>query len=570
MSRVEGQRPWWETAVFYEVYPRSFFDSNGDGVGDLPGITAKLDYFVELGVDALWLTPFFVSPQVDFGYDVADYEQIDPQFGTLADFDRLIAEAHRRNLKVVTDLVLNHTSDQHRFFQESRSSRTNPKRDWYIWRDPAPGGGPPNNWTSVFGPQAWTFDPATRQYYYHFFYPQQPDLNWRNPAVERAMFSSVLFWLDRGVDGFRLDAIDALFEDVRLTDNPELPTLRPGSGTEREQEQRYNRGLADTHLVLQRLRQLVDRSIGTPGRDGRAGGERVLIGEIFAPTMDQLMAYYGSGANELSLPFNFFFTEVKALDAGAFRREVERAERALNGRPTTYVLSSHDIPRAYDRYTAGLDPVSRDRVATLLATMILTLRGSPFLYYGEELGMVTTEPKTLDEVRDPVGRKYWPANKGRDGERTPMQWDAGPQAGFTTGTPWLPIPTSAVRRNVAVQRQQPDSIWRYYQLALRTRRGRDALRLGSYEALGDAPDLFLYRRRHGAETVLVALNFAGQARTALLPAAPAPRAPTLRVLYGNHRRTGAVVATAPAPQGHRRLALAPYEAVVLSVGAAPP
>jgi alpha-glucosidase len=536
---------WWENAVFYEIYPRSFQDTNGDGIGDLNGITSRLDYLAELGVEALWITPFSPSPQVDFGYDVSDYEDVDPQFGTLADFDRLLAEAHRRGMRVVTDLVLNHTSDRHRFFAESRAARSSPKRDWYVWRDPVDGK-PPNNWYSGFGPAAWTLDPATGQYYYHFFYPQQPDLNWRNPAVEQALFSSVRFWLDRGVDGFRLDAINWLFEDPALRDNPVLPALRPGSATEHEQELKHNRDLPETHGVLRRLRALSDRY----------PGQRVLIGEIWTPTMRQLVEYYGTpGAEEVQLPFNFFFLQVPKLDAAAFRGEIARAEAALQGRPTTYVLSNHDRPRAYDRYGDGKHG---DAIAKLLATLLLTLRGAPFIYYGEEIGMVTTEPARKEDVRDPVGKLYWPGDKGRDGERTPMQWDATAAAGFSRGTPWLPVPASAATRNVAAQSADPDSILGYYRRLLRYRKSSAVLRHGGYEEIGQDPHLLAYRRSRAGQAVVVALNMSAEPRTLRLPSDLA-RA-TLRAVVAS------AAPSAPAVAGELRLP--PYAAIVLEVSEA--
>jgi alpha-glucosidase len=530
--------PWWDGAVFYEIYPRSFQDTNGDGVGDLNGITSRLDYLAELGVDALWITPFYPSPQVDFGYDVSDYEAIDPQFGTLADFDRLVAEAHRRGIRIVTDLVLNHTSDRHPYFLDSRSSRRSPRRDWYVWRDPRPGGGPPNNWDSGFGPTAWTLDERTGQHYYHYFYPEQPDLNWRNPRVEEAMFRSVRFWLDRGVDGFRLDAINWLFEDPQLRDNPVLPDLRPRSATEHEQELKYNRDLPETHDVLRRLRALADRY----------RGERVLIGEVWVPDMEALTRYYGPSGDELQLPFNFFFTQVQALRAAAFRREVEKAERFLQGRPTTWVLSNHDLVRAYDRYAR---PRQQDAIAKLLAAMLLTLRGSPFLYYGEEIGMVTTEPRTLAEVRDPVGRRYWPDYKGRDGARTPMQWDGGRQAGFTTGVPWLALPASAATRNVAAE-AGPSSILDFYKRAIRLRRTSPALRRGAYASLGTDPQVFAYRRSAASQTMVVALNMS--ARPARAPGR-CPGRVVLSNIDGRECQAGA------------DWMLAPFEATIVEVAA---
>jgi alpha-glucosidase len=491
--------------VFYEIYPRSFKDSNGDGIGDLSGITSKLDYLADLGIDAIWITPFYPSPQVDFGYDVSDYENVDPQFGTLADFDRLVAQAHKRNIKIIVDYVLNHTSDQHPFFIASRSSRTSPYRDWYVWRDPK-NGGPPNNWSSSFGPTAWTLDETTGQYYYHRFYSQQPDLNWRNPEVEKRMFQTVGFWLKRGVDGFRLDAVNYLVEDPQFRDNPVLPELRPGSTTEHLQELKFNRDLPELHDVMLRLRQYTDRY----------DPNRVLIGEAYVPLWDVLMRYYGANDNELQLPFNFFLVMGKvrtSLDADAFRSVINESEKALAGRWTTYVLSNHDIPRAYDRYGDGQH---NDQIAKLTATMLLTLRGSPFLYYGEEIGMLTTEPQTIEDVRDPVGRRYWPANKGRDGERTPMQWDQNVNAGFSSGTPWLNVPRSASTTNVEVARRNPDSILNFYRDLIRLRRNSPALLEGDYLSLGNDPNIFAYRRRSSAQTMVVALNMSNQQRTMLL------------------------------------------------------
>ena len=539
--------PWWQHAVFYEIYPRSFKDSNGDGVGDLNGITSKLDYLARLGIDAVWITPFYPSPQIDFGYDVSDYENIDPQFGTLADFDRLVREAHKRHIRIIIDYVLNHTSDQHPFFIASRSSRNSAYRDWYIWRDPK-NGGAPNNWSSSFGPVAWTLDEKTNQYYYHRFYKEQPDLNWHNPAVEKRMFQTVRFWLERGVDGFRLDAVNYLFEDPQLRDNPVLPELRPGSATEHVQELKYNRDLAETHDVMIRLRSFTDKY----------DPNRLLIGEAYVPQLKEMMRYYGTNNNELQLPFNFFLVMGKvrtSLDAAAFRSVINESDRALQNRPTTYVLSNHDIPRAFDRYGDGQH---NDQIAKLLAMMLLTLRGSPFLYYGEEIGMATTEPQTIEEVRDPVGKRYWPANKGRDGERTPMQWDAGFQAGFTTaGQPWLKIPSSAATRNVAVQARDSASILNFYQQVIRLRRRSPALLDGDYRSIGDDPRVFAYRRRTPAQTLIIALNMSNEISNLRLDETARAGASTLRVVLSSQ--------PAPASQVVKdTLRLAPFEAVILA------
>jgi alpha-glucosidase len=546
--RLTGSKTdWWKHAVFYEIYPRSFKDSNGDGIGDLNGITSKLDYLAGLGIDAIWITPFYPSPQIDFGYDVSDYEKIDSQFGTLADFDRLVAQAHRRRIRIIIDYVLNHTSDQHPFFVASRSSRTSPYRDWYIWHDPV-NGGAPNNWSSSFGPTAWTLDEKTNQYYYHRFYKEQPDLNWHNPAVEKRMFQTVRFWMNRGVDGFRLDAVNYLFEDPRLRDNPVLPELRPGSTTEHLQDLKYNRDLPELHDVMLRLRRFTDKY----------DPNRVLIGEAYVPQWEKLMSYYGTADNELQLPFNFFLVMGKvrtSLDASAFRAVIAQSEKYLQGRWTTYVLSNHDIPRAFDRYGDGQHD---EDIAKLLATMLLTLRGSPFLYYGEEIGMVTTEPKTIDEVRDPVGKRYWPANKGRDGERTPMQWDATTQAGFTTGQPWLNIPASASQRNVARQASDASSVLNFYQRMIQLRRRSPALLDGNFAILGDDPNIFAYRRSTPAQTMIVALNMSNESRSLLLDKNTLDKAESVRAVLSNQKISGNQIIK-------DALRLAPFEAVILDV-----
>lgn len=542
---------WWHSAVFYEIYPRSFYDSNGDGIGDLNGITAKLDYLRDLGIDAIWITPFYPSPQVDFGYDVSDYENVDPQFGTLKDFDSLIKEAHRRKMRVVCDLVLNHTSDQHAYFKESRSSLNNPKRDWYIWRDPKPDGSPPNNWNSAFSPCAWTFDERTHQYYYHFFYKEQPDLNWRNPEVEAALFASVRFWLERGVDGFRLDAINWMFEDEQLRDNPILPELRPGSATEHEQQLKYNRDLPETHDVLRRLRAEVDKY----------GADRLLIGEIVAPTLQDLMTYYGANDDEVQLPFNFFLMqEATCLDAVMFRRVVEKSEAALEGRPTTHVLSNHDQPRAFDRYG---DKVHDDAIAKLLALMLLTLRGAPFIYYGEEIGMKTTTPERLEDVRDPVGRVYFPGYKGRDGERTPMQWTSERNAGFSNAEKtWLPVPPGAAVVNVEMQAADADSILSFYKRAISLRRTLPALLDGDYATAGSDAHVFAYRRQTGAQTVVVLLNMSDENRIVRVDKVALGDANQLQLLLSSAsslhtaRTTGRLTIS-------DEIQLAPYEAMLL-------
>jgi alpha-glucosidase len=490
----EGQQ-WWQHAVFYEIYPRSFADSNNDGIGDLKGIASKLDYLKALGVDAIWITPCYPSPQVDFGYDVSDYENIDPMYGTLEDFDHLASEAKERGIRIIMDFVMNHTSDQHPWFQESRSSRTNPKRDWYIWRDGKGPNQPPNNWLSTFGGSAWKFDPTTSQWYYHYFYTQQPDLNWRNPDVETAMFDVTRWWYKRGVAGFRLDAVDTLFEDPNLHDNP----VSPGKNKygDPNQEEVYNKKLPELHAVLERLRKVADES------------DAVLIGETWTKNIDELKQYYGEHHNELQMPMDFLFTRVDKLSPAEFRKQIAGVNSA--GWPV-YVLSNHDIVRAYVRYGDG---VHNDAIAKVMAGLYLTLRGTPIMYYGEEIGMTNNDPKRKQDVKDPIGRVGWPNEKGRDGERTPMQWDESANAGFSKAKPWLPVPPGYKTHNVADELKDPDSILNFYKLVLALRRNEPALAEGDYVALNESdPNILSYLRRYKDEAVIVVLNMSGKKQVA--------------------------------------------------------
>ncbi len=479
--------PWWKHAVFYEIYPRSFKDSNGDGIGDLNGITSKLNYLKELGINAIWITPCFPSPQVDFGYDVSDYVSIDPMYGTLADFDKLASEAKKRNIRVILDFVVNHTSDQHKWFLDSKSSKTAEHRDWYIWKDGKGPNQPPNNWMSTFGLSAWKFDPTTNQFYYHYFYPEQPDLNWRNPAVEKAMFDVTRFWYKRGVAGFRLDAVDTLFEDPIFKDNPVLP------GTDKfgrpNMEEKYNKKLPEMHAALQRLRKVADEY------------DAVLIGETWTSDVSELKDYYGPDFNELQLPMDLLLTNL-ALSAPVVREHIRRVD-AAGGWPT-YVITNHDIKRSYSRYGDG---VHNDDVAKMMAGFYLTLRGTAIMYYGEELGMENTDPTLKEDVKDPIGVLGWPLEKGRDGERTPMQWTSGPNAGFTTGKPWLPVPPSAKTHNVETESKEPDSVLSFYKRVLKLRHDEAAFRDGKYFALNEAdPNVLSYLRQSGDDTILVVLN----------------------------------------------------------------
>ena len=463
--------------------------------GDLNGITSKLDYLKALGVDAIWITPCFPSPQVDFGYDVSDYENIDPTYGTLADFDRLVTEGKKRGIRIILDFVVNHTSDKHPWFIDSRSSRTSEHRDWYIWRDGKAPGVPPNNWLSTFGGSAWTFDSATGQYYYHYFYAGQPDLNWRNPAVMNAMFDVSRWWYQRGVAGFRLDAVDTLFEDPNLKDNP----ITPGKNKfgDPNMTDTYNVKLPEVHDVLRGLRKAADEY------------DAVLIGETWTRNIDELKEYYGQHSNELQMPMDFMFTQVKTLSPPQFRKQIAAVDSA-GGWPV-FVISNHDIVRSYNRWGDG---VNNDRIAKVMAALYLTLRGSPIMYYGEEIGMENNDPKRREDVKDPIGKLGWPVEKGRDGERTPMQWNHDANAGFTKGTPWLPVPESYKTHNVADELKDPHSVLNFYKAILAQRHTNPALLDGSYMALNvDDPDIISYLRQYKDHAVLVVINMSMSARS---------------------------------------------------------
>jgi len=491
---AEGHQ-WWQHAVFYELYPRSFADSNNDGIGDLNGIASKLGYLQDLGVDAIWITPCFPSPQVDFGYDVSDYENIDPMYGTLADFDHLQAEAKQRNIKIILDFVMNHTSDKHAWFVDSKSSRKAAHRDWYVWHDGKGPGKPPNTWTSTFGGSAWQFDRKTKQYYYHFFYVQQPDLNWRNPAVEKAMFDVTRWWYRRGVAGFRLDAVDTLFEDPTLRDNP-IAEGKDKFG-EPNQDRIYNTKLPEVHDVLRKLRKVADES------------NAVLIGETWTNDIAELNKYYAHN-DELQMPMDLMFTTVNKLSPPEFRKQIN-AVNSASGWPV-FVISNHDIVRSYVRYGDGQH---NDEIAKVLAGLYLTLRGTPIMYYGEEIGMTNNDPTRKEDVRDPIGQRGWPEEKGRDGERTPMQWNTSANAGFTTGKPWLPVPQSYKTHNVETELQDPNSILSFYKRVLKIRHENSALLEGDYVALNpDDPNVLSYLRKYKDNAVLVVLNMSAEPQKA--------------------------------------------------------
>lgn len=485
---------WWQTGVIYQIYPRSFMDSSNDGTGDLPGILSRLDYLSELGVDAIWLSPIFPSPMADFGYDVANYVDVEPIFGTLADFDQLLAAAHARGIKLLLDLVPNHSSDEHPWFVESRRSRDNPRRDWYIWRDPAPDGGPPNNWGSYFGGSAWQLDETTGQYYLHLFDRKQPDLNWRNPEVRAAIYGAMRFWLDRGVDGFRVDVIWLLLKDEQFRDNPLSPEWQPGDPPWAAQQRVYTEDLPEVHQIVREMRGLLD-----------AYDERVMIGEIYLP-VPRLMHYYGESLDEAHLPFNFQLV-LLPWDAQAIRAAVDQYEAALpEGAWPNWVLGNHDQHRIASRVGRA-----QSRVAQML---LLTLRGTPTCYYGDELGMVDV-PVPAHLAHDP--QEHLSPGHGRDPERSPMQWDASPNAGFTSPevAPWLPLADDYREVNVAVQRTDPHSMLALFRRLIELRRNHRALQIGGQRSLdAGSATVFAFVRELDAQRVLVVLNF-GQAEQRL-------------------------------------------------------
>ncbi len=498
--QAQPPREWWQDAVIYEIYPRSFGDTNGDGIGDLNGITEHLDYLSGLGVDAIWITPFYPSPQVDFGYDISNYRGIDPQYGTMQDFDRLVREAKKRNIRVITDLVLNHTSDQHPWFLESKSSRTNPKADWYIWRDGKANGQLPNNWESLFGHSAWQYIASRNQYYYHKFYKEQPDLNWRNPDVRNAMWDVVRFWMDRGVSGFRLDAITTLFEDPEFRDEPYLPGYNAYG--DRNISEQYTDNLPEVHDILRKLREITDKYPGS-----------VLIGETYVNSTQDLLTMYGIGKPELQLPMDTRLGIGNHLSASSFRRQLIDAETKLKGNFPLFVFDNHDNPRSWSTYGDGKHNLA---IAKLIATVLLTPRCSALVYYGQEIGMEERTPQRKEDVRDPIGKIGWPKEKGRDGERTPMQWNDNRDAGFSSATQtWLPVEPDYKTRNVAIEEQQPDSLLNYYKALIRLRKENRALRDGDFVLLD--PDnqnvLSFLRKAQDGNAVLISLNCTGTEQT---------------------------------------------------------
>jgi alpha-glucosidase len=471
---------WWQSAVIYEVYPRSFQDSNGDGVGDLDGIIQRLDYLVKLGVDAIWVAPVYRSPMADFGYDVADYCDVDPIFGTMQDFDRLLEEAHRRDLKLILDFVPNHSSDQHPWFLESRSSRENAKRDWYLWRDE------PNNWMSNFGGSGWEWDRQTNQYYYHSFLKEQPDLNWRNPAVRTAMYDALRFWLDKGVDGFRVDVMWLLVKDDQYRDNPLDPHFAPGQSSGNSLLPVYNSNRLEVHNVVAEMRAVID-----------SYSRRVLIGEIYLPMKD-LMTYYGQNLKGANLPFNFLLLQ-SAWNAQAIGQVISGYMSSLppGGWPN-WVLGNHDNARIATRVGPSQ--------ASIAAMLLLTLPGTLTIYYGDEIGMTNALIRPED-VQDPAEKRQPGIGMGRDPERTPMPWDCSEMAGFTHGRPWLPLVADHRAVNVEVEEGDGASILNLYRRLIALRGARPMLVGGQLRSLTTSGDLLSYERASENERLAIFLNF---------------------------------------------------------------
>jgi alpha-glucosidase len=477
---------WWQDGIIYQIYPRSYMDNNNDGIGDLPGITSRLDYLADLGVDAIWLSPVYPSPDRDFGYDVSNYVDIDPRYGSLQDFDVLVSIAHKKNIHVIMDLVLNHTSDEHPWFKQSRSSKDNPYRDWYMWHPGKGKGKRPNNWQAVFGGDGWELDPQTNEYYFHMFLKSQPDLNWRNPLVRKAILDVFRFWLDKGVDGFRLDVFNAYFKDADLKDNPPQLGIR---GFER-QKHIFDIDQSEMMPLLAEIRSLLDQY-----------GERYMVGETFLSNPEKAVGYTGN--DRLHAAFNFTMLEIP-WNATKFSRAItEWDDLNRGGRWPNNVLNNHDQQRTTNRYKFDKE----DQLAKTAATLILTLRGTPFLYYGEEIGMRDIR-LSRSEILDPPGKKYWPFYKGRDGCRSPMQWSANSFSGFSDFKPWLPIHPGYVQRNVENHQKNPESLLNFYKELIKLRKATPALQHGSFRLIPGLPaSVLCYIRELDNTRMLILLNF---------------------------------------------------------------
>ncbi len=483
---------WWRDGVIYQIYPRSFADSTNDGIGDLPGITAKLDYLQDLGIDAIWLSPIYPSPDVDFGYDVADYCGIDPKFGTMKDFETLVKEAKKRDLHIILDLVLNHTSDQHPWFIESLKSKDNPYHDWYMWANPKPNGDPPNNWQAIFGGSGWEYVPHLDQYYFHMFYKEQPDLNWRNPEVRQAMLDVFRFWLKKGVEGFRLDVFNCYFKDPDLRDNPTKLGIRAFDRLKHI----HDVSQPEMFPLLKEIRQILDQE---------KRKTTYVVGETFLADTERTASYVG--ADKLHAAFNFEFAENRWHPQRFLDSACKWYDALSDDAWPNNFLSNHDMHRTATRYCFGED----DRRARVAAAMLLTLKGTPFLYYGEEIAMRDIPIRKKADVKDPIGKLFWPFYKGRDGCRAPMQWDSEINAGFSKTDPWLPVHDDYPRRNVRHQESDPDSMLNFVKQLIAIRKANTALQQGEFIPLAEKPRFILpYMRKLRDEIILVVLNFSSR------------------------------------------------------------
>ncbi|MCP4136351.1 MAG: alpha-glucosidase [bacterium] len=536
---MDNEWVWWKHGVVYQIYPRSFYDSNKDGIGDIPGIIEKLDYLSDLGVDAIWLSPINKSPMYDFGYDISDYYAVDEIFGTSEDFSRLIALAHERDIKIIMDLVINHTSYLHPWFLESRCSRENPKRDWYIWRD-GKGKKPPNNWLSSFGGGAWTYDELTSQYYFHSCLEEQPDVNWRNAELKKALFSVMEYWFTNGVDGFRLDIVNWFTKDRRFSNNPRR------MGLHLLQKHKFDRNRPENHTLMKELRSLTDTY-----------DERMLVGEVFSlpPGNPALAAgYLGNGTDELHLAFDFSLI-YRTWNARLFYRSLKRWMSRIpeKGWPC-HVLSNHDQPRSLTRYGLGGDGYKRAKVA---ATLLLTLKGTPFIYYGEEIGMKNSSPKR-DEICDPLGKKYWPLFPGRDPARTPMQWSYEKNAGFSCGEckMWLPVGSDYLKNNVQSETGDSTSLLNHYRDLIKIRKQYNALHRGEWIPVLKGRNGLLgyyrvYEHKKSFEKFFIILNFTAKNKKVRIN----DRA-QWQVVHSTHRSPFTHFTTL-------HFSLSPYEAMVI-------
>ncbi len=511
-----ADRDWWRGAVIYQIYPRSFQDANGDGIGDLQGIIRRLPYVAELGADAIWISPFFTSPMQDFGYDVSDYCDVDPMFGTLADFDALVAEAHRLGLKVMIDQVISHTAEAHPWFAESRSSRSNPKSDWYVWADPRPDGSPPNNWLSIFGGSAWQWEPRRLQYYLHNFLASQPDLNFHTPAVQDAVLEATRFWLERGVDGFRLDTINFYFHSAGLEDNPALPeserndSIAPAVNPYNYQDHLYDKSRPENLAFLKRFRALLDEYPATASVGEVGDAQRGL----------EIVAAYTAGGERVHMCYAFDFLGPEKITAGKVRAVLETFGKVAGDGWSCWAISNHDVVRHATRFGKG--EADLGAYLKVLSALLMSLRGSVSLYEGEELGLPEAQ-LAFEDLQDPYGIRFWPEFKGRDGCRTPMVWEGdSPNGGFSTGRPWLPVPKEHLALAVDRQAADPHSLLSHYRRFLAFRRAHSALVKGEIAFLAVEGEALAFTRQSGNDQIVCAFNLGAAPAVLKLPGAQGP------------------------------------------------